>query len=245
MLAGGQVLAADLPAPPVAAPPRAPALYSPVIAPAYNWGGVYLGINGGGAFGSSTWTGSAGGSTGSFTATGGVVGGTLGFNYQIAQFVIGAEGDIDFQFLNDNSAGGCGTIGAGLGIAIPTATTCKTKSDWLGTIRGRAGYAADRFLIFATGGAAFGDVEAAFSTSSTFSASTQFGWTVGGGLEYGFTDNFTARIEYLYVDLGKSASCTAACNFTNGAGAVITPNIGVSLSENLVRVGLNYKFGAF
>jgi outer membrane immunogenic protein len=82
----GMAAAADLPRP-------APAPYykAPVMAPAYNWSGFYIGINGGGGFGRSTWD-----STGSFNISGGMVGGTVGYNYQIGQAVVGLEGDIDW-----------------------------------------------------------------------------------------------------------------------------------------------------
>ena len=130
--------------------------------PVYNWTGFYIGINGGGGFGRSQWD-----STGSFNTSGGLVGGTVGYNYQFGQGVVGLEGDIDWANIN-----GTTNTSAPLG--------CKTSDHWLSTVRGRLGYAADRFMPFVTGGAAFGDIRAStpgFAGAST----TNAGWTVGGG----------------------------------------------------------------
>ena len=100
LAAGGQALAADLPQP-APPPPRAPATYVPVPAPVFTWTGIYLGINGGYAFGNSNWTDpTALPPTGNFSTNGFLVGGTLGGNYQWGQFVLGIEGDGDWQNLN-------------------------------------------------------------------------------------------------------------------------------------------------
>jgi outer membrane immunogenic protein len=240
----GQVLAADLPPSP-APPPRAPAAYVPPPIPVFSWTGIYVGINGGYGFGNSTWTDPAGNSTGSFTTTGFLVGGTLGANMQMSQFVFGVEGDIDWQNLKGSSVGGCGNLGAVNN--VPTFVSCQTSSNWLGTIRGRFGYAIDRALIFGTGGGAFGDVIAGPTPSAPGSpinnSSTEFGWTAGAGLEYAFTDNITAKVEYLYVSLANG-SCTTACTYGGGGGGG-GANVGVSFHENLVRGGINFKFAGF
>src|SRR5208282_1942270 len=91
----GQALAADLPEP-MPPPPRATAAYTPIVVPVYNWGGIYFGINGGFGFGNSQWTNAAvfvPASTGNFTLSSGVVGGTIGANFQTDAFVFGIEGD--------------------------------------------------------------------------------------------------------------------------------------------------------
>jgi len=207
---GGAAAAADLsPAPRYY--PKAPA-YMP--AQAYNWTGFYLGINGGGAFGSSSWN-----STGSRDISGGLVGGTVGYNYQMGHAVVGVEGDIDWADISGSTTNGC-PLG------------CKTSDTWLSTARGRIGYAADRFMPYVTGGAAFGDIRAStpgFATATT----TNAGWTLGGGLEGAIAGNWTAKAEYLYVDLGNFN-----CGFNCGAGA--TNN--VSFHTSIVRAGLNYRF---
>ncbi len=231
LAAGGQALAADLPQPAPPPPPRAPATYVPTTAPVYNWGGVYFGINGGYGFGTSTWTDGLGGST-SNSPNGFLVGGTLGANFQTGAFVFGLEGDLDWTDLKGSSTGGCGTLAGG---TVPITVTCKTSNDWLGTARGRVGYAFDRILFYGTGGGAFGNVMAATPGSGLGSNSTtEYGWTAGAGIEAAFAQNWTAKIEYLYVDLANG-SCTTACGSP-------TPAVAVTFKESLVRAGLNYKF---
>ena len=223
LAAGGQALAADLPQP-APPPPRAPATYVPVPAPVFTWTGIYVGINGGYAFGTSSWNepGFIGGPTGNFSTDGFLVGGTLGGNYQWGQFVLGIEGDGDWTNLNGTTTTAC-------------FAGCETKSDWLATVRGRAGYAFDRVLVYGTGGAAFGNVQAAYA-ALPFSSSTQTGWTAGAGVEFAFTPNLTAKIEYLYVDLGSQSCAVGNCSFPGSNPTTVT------FTENVVRAGINYKF---
>lgn len=222
MTAATTALAADLPQP--MSPPQAPVAYIPTVAPVYNWGGIYVGINGGYGFGSSEWTG-GGLSTGDFNTSGGLIGGTLGANFQTDAFVFGLETDLDWTGISGSVAGGCSQPGP------PAAfSSCETSNDWLGTVRGRVGYAADRVLFYGTAGGAYGDVKAtAFGVTNT---ETEFGWTAGAGVEAAFADNWTARVEYLYVDLGN-ASCGSACG-----GAPVS----VSFTQSLVRAGVDFKF---
>ena len=113
---------------------------APVVAPVpYSWTGFYIGLNGGGAFGNSNFR-LVLGNSGSFNVSGGMVGGTVGANYQIGRFVLGIEGDGDWQNLDGTTtSGSCAFVG------------CETKSDWLATVRGRAGYTWDRFFVYGTG----------------------------------------------------------------------------------------------
>jgi outer membrane immunogenic protein len=214
--AASSALAADLPQP-APPPPQAPAMYVPAVAPVYNWGGLYIGLNGGYGFGSSDWTG-GGVSSGNFSTSGFVVGGTAGFNYQWDALVVGAETDLDFTDISGNGPGAF-------------CLNCKTSNDWLGTTRARIGYAADRVLFYGTAGVAYGNVQA--SAFSVTNSSTEIGWTAGAGVEAAFADNWTARIEYLFVDL-SSGSCTSAC------GA--PPTQSVSFDQSLIRAGVDFKF---
>ena len=153
LVAGGQALAADLPPPPPA--PRAPATYVPIAVPVYNWSGIYIGVNGGYGFGTSNWSSSlAFGSTGNFNTNGWLAGGTVGANYEFwGGAVLGVEGDWDWTNLK-------GTSGAAPCRATPGhGTGCQTSSNWLGTVRGRAGWAFDRVLLYGTGGVAFAPVK--------------------------------------------------------------------------------------
>ena len=233
----GSAFAADLPPAPA---PRAPAVYLPPVVPVYNWSGVYLGINGGYGFGSSEWTDpqnlSGSTSSGSFNTNGGLVGGTLGVNFQTGGFVFGVEGDWDWQGLQGTSNSPfCNILASGT-------PSCETKSDWIGTIRGRAGYAADRVLFYATGGGAFGNVQTGLNTLS-LQSNTEFGWTAGAGIEWAFADNWTAKVEYLFVDLGNTTCNTSAnCRFDAPATAA---NNSVSFTESMIRAGVNFKFNGW
>jgi outer membrane immunogenic protein len=148
-----------------------------------------------------------------------MIGGTLGYNFQTGSFVWGLEGDIDYADVK----------GSATCLAI---LSCETKNTWLATARVRFGYAFDRFMPYVTGGAAFGEVEANVPTLSLSTSDTRTGWTIGGGLEYAFLGNWTAKIEYLYVDLGS---------FDTGFTAPLVTN-NVDLRMNVIRAGLNYKF---
>jgi outer membrane immunogenic protein len=191
---------------------------APAYVAAYNWTGMYVGVNGGGGFGHSTWSGATG--TSGFNTTGGVVGGTVGYNYQMNQAVFGLEGDIDWSNIHGSTT-----------TAPCTTMSCETRNSWLGTARGRIGYAFDRFMPFVTGGAAFGDIK---NSPAGFAGDrdTKLGWTVGGGLEAAIAGPWTAKVEYLYVDLGKTNCPVGSC-------AVSTD---VNFHTNLVRAGLNYRF---
>jgi outer membrane immunogenic protein len=217
VVAAGSAVASDLP-PPVAPAPRAPAVYLPP-APVYNWTGFYLGINGGWGFGKSDWNLANAVppvNTGSFNVNGGLVGGTVGFNWWSDGWVVGLEGDFDGSWL-DGKASICG---------VPN---CETKNKWLATLRPRFGYAADRVLFYLTGGVAFGDV--VVNTTPNWQSTDKTGWTAGAGLEGAFTDHWTARLEYLYVNL-QNSTFTPTTNFP----------VGVKFNANLIRAGVDYKF---
>jgi len=206
----GAAAAADLSRPP---PPQA--YPAPVVVPVYNWTGFYFGINGGGAFGSSAWD-----RTGSRDISGGLVGAQLGYNRQIGQAVFGVEGDIDLADIDGSTTNLC-------------PASCKTSDSWLSTVRGRLGYAADRFMPFVTGGVAFGNVQASTAGFPQASAD-RTGWTIGGGLEAALGGPWTAKAEYLYVDLG-SFNCGLNCG-----GGLVSDN--VSFHTNILRAGVNYRF---
>jgi outer membrane immunogenic protein len=206
-LTATSTLAADLPR---AMPPyKAPAL-APVV---YNWTGFYLGVNGGGAFGKSNWD--AFGS--SNEPDGGLIGFTAGYNWQMGNLVFGLEGDMDWSSMRDTFTNAA------------CATGCRTSNHWLSTVRGRLGYAMDRWMPYITGGAAIGDIRATqIGVAST--SDTNVGWTIGAGLETAVAANWTAKLEYLYVDLGD-VNCAACAPATN-----------VDLQAHLIRAGLNLRF---
>ena len=117
---------------------------------------------------------------------------------------------------------------------------CLTTSSWLSTVRGRAGYAFDRFLVYGTGGAAFGNVRANFSTDPVTS-SIEAGWTVGAGVEVALARNWSAKAEYLFVNLANG-SCTTDCAISDASGTPVIPNVAVKFNDSIVRGGINYRF---
>jgi len=237
---GVPALAADLPQPPPP-PPQAPVAYVPVALPVYNWSGIYVCINGGWGWGNGKWTANT--TTGAFSANandnGGIVGATLGGNYQIGAFVFGVEGDWDYSAIN---TGTTSTI-------CVVSSNCQTGNNWLFTLRGRAGWAVDRVLFYGTGGGAFGNVQTVLNGATT--TRTQTGWTAGVGAEWAFAQNWTAKLEYLYVNLGNG-SVSGTCPVSGGvavlpncpavAGAGTPFSVSVGLTENLLRAGVNFKF---
>ncbi len=215
------VQAADLPAQPAYQQPyKAPAYVPPEPALA-TWTGFYLGLNGGYGWGKAD----VSNSVASFTTdnqNGWLIGVTAGYNYQTGTWVWGLEGDIDYALIKGNATN-TATCGAG---------SCEVKNTWFGTARGRIGYAGwNNFLPYITGGGAFAGlkVEPSGGTSST---DTTIGWTAGAGLEYAFMSNWSAKIEYLYADLGTATCEAAVC----GVDTDISPKI------NIVRGGINYRF---
>jgi outer membrane immunogenic protein len=203
--------AADLPRP-VPAPmvTKAP----PYIEPAFSWTGFYVGVNGGGGWGHA-FTDLSGG----MHTSGGVAGGTVGYNAQLGNWVLGLEGDIDWSDVSGStSAAAC--------------PGCSVKNDWLSTVRGRVGYSVGHWLPYVTGGLAAGDVKAS-APGFSGASNTQVGWAAGAGVEYALSSAWSAKVEYLHVDLGRF-DCGVSC------GAAGTDN--VSFRDNLVRGGINYRF---
>jgi len=196
-------------------PSKAPSYSAPSY---FSWSGFYTGLNGGYGFGNSTITDATGISTGSFNMSGALAGVTLGYNYQTGVWVWGLEGDLDASWIKGSTTVNCGG-------------TCETKNSWLGTARGRIGYAWDRWMPYITGGAAFGNVKVtdAFGSGSA----TKIGWTAGLGLEYAFWSNWSTKVEYLYVDLGKTTCAAPTCGLVDVSG---------TYKANLVRLGVNYRF---
>jgi outer membrane immunogenic protein len=213
--------AADLPSRQVA--PAAPVAYAPV----FTWTGFYVGLNAGYGWANSndvSFVNTVTGATTTFSNgnDGGFVGGgQLGYNFQTGAFVFGLETDIQYADLGGSTTYGVfGTYG--------------NNGNYFGTVRGRLGFAMDRTLLYVTGGLAYGDIG-----SNIFGGDdTRVGWTVGGGVEYAFTNNWTAKLEGLYVNIDRGNR--------GGVVAVGPSTFAVTQGKNndfgVVRVGLNYKF---
>jgi outer membrane immunogenic protein len=189
----------------------------PQAAQPFNWTGFYLGVNGGGGWGHSYWGGNATG----MGLSGAQVGGTAGYNWQYGNAVLGLEGDMDWSGVKGSNT----TVGCPAG--------CSTSDSWLSTVRGRAGYAFGTVMPYVTGGLAVGDIQASVP-GLPGGSTTNPGWTVGGGLEVALPGNWSAKAEYLHVDLGQ-----LNCGINCGVG----PTDNVSMHQDIVRAGVNYHFG--
>lgn len=193
---------------------------APVVSPAYNWSGFYAGVHGGYAWSNEVTAGIVG--LGTLTETssdfkGGFGGATIGYNWQApgSQFVFGIEADAAGAGIQYSS----GAFGAG----------ASTKINALGSVTGRVGFAFDSALIYAKGGWAWANNEfTAFAGGASITES-QFhsGWTIGGGVEWGFAPNWSAKAEYMYADFSNET-------YLN------TVILGASL--HTVKGGINYRF---
>jgi outer membrane immunogenic protein len=151
----------------------------------------------------------------------------VGADWQMAHWVFGLEGDYSWSNISGSSQS-CGPITA--------LHACGTNLDSFGTFRGRIGYAAGQtgnVLLYATGGLAVGDVHGWDALTPASGSSFEAGWTVGAGVEFAFAPQWTAKFEYLYADLGKKQLFN------------IVPTVPetVSFTTNILRAGINYKFG--
>jgi len=216
--------AADLPMKVKAPPPIA----------IYDWTGFYVGIAGGGSLGTSNHEDRFDSPyTLGYNVKGGLVGGTVGYNWQMSNFVFGLEGDLSWvsevgTHPDDGPAGD------------PTFSS-STKEKWLATARARFGYAVNNLLFYGTGGYAGAGVQAAIKNSFTnavivSSTTTRNGWTAGAGLEWGFAPNWSAKFEYLYMRFDDNKAF-------NTLGLADGPRGSVPLDDNVVRAGINYRFG--
>lgn len=232
---GDAALAADLPA-------ARPAYKAPVFALAapYSWSGFYLGANlgYGWARASASVTGTGGFSgDASEDLNGGVFGVQAGYNWQFGQTVIGIE--TDFQGTTQKASQTATCLAATCGVDV-TATR-DSKLPWFGTTRLRLGYAFDRWLPYLTAGIAYGEhktevtASTATASGSSSGSETRAGLALGAGVEVGLAPNWSAKLEYLYLDSGTVTTTTAV----SGYGTVTEDE---RLKNNIVRGGINYRF---
>lgn len=228
--------AADLT--PIYKAPPAPA------AAAYNWSGLYGGVNAGYSFGDSSLNSTTFGAANSTTwSPDSFVGGAqLGYNFQSGSLVYGLEADIAWRnataaasFLNPNGL---------------DRSTFNDQQGWIGTLRPRVGFAVNNWLFYGTGGLAVGSVKHDYTearpsvagASRTVSDSdTRAGWTAGAGVEYGSSDRWSLGLEYLYSDLGKSTLNQPSQVISGVAFPASTAT--AEDHSHLVRAKLNVKFG--
>ncbi|HLZ05160.1 MAG TPA: outer membrane protein [Bradyrhizobium sp.] len=228
--------AADLPAREYA---KSPAVVPPV--PYYDWSGFYIGVNVGGSWGHGRSTSTA--LDGTFVSSGSrddsavIGGGQVGYNVMVAPHVLlGVEADVDASSARSTVTSPDGS------------NSFASKLDDFGTVRGRVGFTQDNWLFYGTGGFAWSQgsvtrtqiaavtavppIPAAAGTVETAST-TRTGWAAGAGVEWGITPNWTARVEYLYLDLGTATSVFPLAN----------RQVTSSSTMSIARIGVNYKFG--
>lgn len=269
LLASGTILAAVVASSAFAAdlPSRK---YAPVapVAPIFTWTGFYVGVNAGATWNHGTkrvtppvagWfngINTNGGwrkSDDNFNFTGGA---QVGYNYQIGNFVVGAEADFNYANV-ESTLDGAGRAVAGP-IVVDDRFTAKSKVEWFSTLRARLGFTPmERLMVYGTGGLAYGSVKASAAETSALSFNgvnlgtdvwygskndNRVGWTLGAGAEYALTNNLSLKAEYLYVDLGKQRFSTVYGGPV--AAFVGTPAVRVERDTkfSVVRAGVNYRF---
>ena len=225
----GAALAADMSRPVYKAPPAG------ALPVTYDWTGFYVGGHVGYGWAEKDWR-DAFGLNVSSKPNGFLGGGQVGFNYQIGQFVLGAEGDFSWSGIN----GGTNTVGT---VGAPLGNTFNTDVNWVSTLTGRAGLAFDRWLVYGKGGVAWANDQYNLTSPNlallpAFSGNeTRFGWMVGAGVEYAFFDNWSAKVEYNYLDFH-----TSTLQFADTTQTFIL-NTSIQQQLHLVKVGLNYRWG--
>ena len=232
VLAAASAGAADMSARPIYTPPP------PV--PVYTWTGIYWGANIGYSWGkvNNDWTLVGFGAVSESQKIDGVIGGVqTGYNYQVGNWVLGLETDIQASGQKGSSVYSI--------LAVPATTlTADHKLPWWGTTRARIGILPTQtILLYGTAGVAYGQVKDDYTltvagvSATANSDNTRAGWTAGAGIEGAFGGGWSAKLEYLYLDLGKQTQTLAA----PVVGTIATWNNRVT--DNIVRVGLNYKWG--
>ena len=273
----GSAFAADLPS------RKAPVAVAPL--PMLTWTGFYIGLNAGGVFGGNARSnvagtpivnnGTAGAiavqaandlamtgtTTGSGSRGGFIGGGQIGYNWQMGSLVAGLEADIQGLATGGGSSTllGIQPIPGFAGFTSTVATTVTNKTVWLGTVRGRLGFAVTpTWLLYGTNGLAYGGVKSSTAitgfvapgvgsntTGAANSNNARVGWTLGAGAEWRFASNWSAKIEYLYYNLGSSTYSVPNTTIT-GAGVWVSNDVAMVRSRNdghIVRAGVNYYFG--
>src|SRR5579871_2410273 len=207
----------------------------------FNWSGFYIGGNAGYGWNdrdrSIMIVNNLGGpATGpGLDATGPFGGAQLGWNWQTGAWVLGLE--TDFQL---------SAISANVGPVLIGANSFKDEKgiNWFGTVRGRVGYSFGQLLVYGTGGLAYGEVGNNIFVNAVANPradQTKIGYVAGGGFEWMLDRMWSAKVEYLHMDLGHSTGLTAPVIPPNGVTIFVNP---LNNKADLVRIGLNYKFGS-
>jgi len=214
-------IAADL-TPPIA--PLAPVANAP---PSFNWTGFYVGGHSGAAFPNSSWIDSFTGASNTFNSYAGpLLGAQIGANAQFNAFVFGFEGDFSWTGLKGSDIDSIGD-------------TINTNVDWTSTVTGRIGVAFNCLLLYGKGGLALAQDKSSLTDLGGNTASnffTRAGWTAGGGFEYAFDRNWSARIEYDYLGFNSQT-----LNFTTPLLGTVTSSASLNVQE--IKAGLDFRIG--
>jgi outer membrane immunogenic protein len=242
------------------------------VPPPFTWTGFYVGLNAGGVWSSGSrsatlidpgalwlsnyWPGGIGNNNSGF-----IGGGQAGYNWQTGALVLGVETDFDGTSLGKTFNYASAPFGSIVnGVAVPTAVlgdnlyvNAKANLSWIGTTRARVGFVAtpdNRLMFYGTGGIAYAGGSSNFNIYdatqglywSGSPSSTRVGWTIGAGVEYALTNNWTIGAQYLYVDLGSKTINT----IPNVAAATLLPNVyataKINYDASIIRAEVNYKF---
>jgi len=208
--------------------------------PIFTWTGFYVGASAGYAFGDGRSVvgglapGFLGGGNSKSLGDGFIIGGTVGYNYQVSpMFVVGVEADLSYLDVGKTVTNGFVTVSQDM--------------TYFGTVRGRLGLTFDRFMVYGTGGLAYANVESTTSINGLGNFytgrkdDTRVGYTVGGGVEYAFTNNLSAKVEYLYYDLGDNNYGTTLVAGP-GFGPAFLASTRAEARGSIVRGGINYRF---
>ena len=222
--------------------------------PGYDWTGIYIGANVGFGWGRSSDTSALSAGPTLFSDTnrskldGVVGGGQIGYNWQMQNWLVGLEGDFQGTGQRGIHSFTCPTgvctasVGALPGPALPVSLT--QQLDWFGTLRLRGGFlVSPSVLLYGTGGLAYGQVNSRSTLVGTATSSViQPGWTVGAGVEGVIVGDWTAKLEYLYVDLGRASDTFTSLVISPDGITPLLGSFNSRITDNIVRVGFNYKF---
>jgi outer membrane immunogenic protein len=210
--------------------------------PAYSWTGFYGGLNAGYSGGNvpfdQMWA-SVPATSGTLDPGGFLGGAQFGYNYQTGPLLLGIEADIAWRAGKDETFGT---------LSNNDLTAFRTGPGWIGTLRPRVGVATDNWLVYATGGLAYGTNRPQYSetrpgvdvTRSASESGARAGWTVGAGVEYAPSKRWSLGLEYLYADLGKTTVTQPAQDI---GGAAFGPSSTTFHDQShMLRGKLNYKF---
>lgn len=214
---------------------------APAAVVGFSWTGLYIGGHVGGGWNRNAWTDvGVGALIGANTASGVLAGGQLGYNHQVGAWVFGIELDASWADLTGQHQDPIFSLIAPTGLEQH-----HIRTDFIGTATARIGYAWDRTLFYVKGGAAW--VHNKYHSTDFFARGQTFatsedqrtGWTVGAGLEYAFAPNWSAKVEYNYIDVG-SDRLLMACGAIAGC---VSFRVDIDQQIHVAKFGINYRFG--